>query len=90
MEIKIIEEKKNRIVFEVEGVSYSFYNALKGELHKDSKVKIATFSVKHPLISKPRMIVETDGADPRKALADGANKLKKQILKFSEEFKKEA
>lgn len=84
MEIKIIEEKKNRMVFQLSGVETGFCTLLKDELNKDSKIKIATFAVEHPLVSLPQFIIETDGTDPRKVLSDTAGKLKKQMDKLEE------
>ncbi len=89
MEINIIEEKKNRLVFDVKGITHTFSNVLKEELGDNNKVKTATYSVKHPLIGIPKFIIETDGADPRKILADAAQKLKKKFEKFEKDVKKE-
>lgn len=90
MEIKVIEEKKNTLVFEIEDESNSLCNVLKEELIKDSHVKIATYSIEHPLVGTPKMIVETDtSTSPKKALAGAVQRLKKQIDKFQTEFKKE-
>ena len=89
MQIKIIDEKKNRIEFEVDGVTHGFCNVLKEWLNKNENIKIASYRVKHPLISKPEFIVETDGADPRKTVISSAQKLKKELEKFEEEAKKE-
>lgn len=86
MEIKIIEEKGNRIEFEI-NENASFLNALKKELLNDDNVKIATYAVRHPLVGKPKMIVEAD--DPRKAINSAVNRLKKINEKFSDEIKKE-
>tara|TARA_Y100000310_G_C20452176_1_gene701296 strand:- start:270 stop:542 length:273 start_codon:yes stop_codon:yes gene_type:complete len=88
MEIKLIEEKKNRIVFELDA-SQGFCTVLKDELWNDSKVKTATYAVDHPLVSKPRMIVETNDADPKKALAEAAARVKKKTEKFGSDFAKE-
>ena len=88
MEIKIVEEKKNRIVFESDQ-SHGFFNLQKEELNNDSKVKVATYFVKHPLISKPRMIVETSSGEPKKILAEAANKIRKKVEKFEKDFIKE-
>jgi len=88
MEIKIIEEKKGKIMFEIDK-SHTFCNALKAELWNDSHVKSAGYSVKHPLISKPVIILETDGADTKKTLIAAAQRLKKTCEKFEEGFNKE-
>lgn len=89
MEINVIEEKKGKLVFELDGVSHGFCNLLKKELLNNKHIKVATYAVDHPLIGKPRFIIETDGADPRKVLADAAEKLKKQNIAFEKEFVKE-
>ena len=86
MEIKIVEEKGNRLEFEIDE-NVGFLNALKKELLNDDNVKVATYFIKHPLVGKPKMIVEAD--DPKKALVAAANRLKKINDKFAEEVKKE-
>ena len=69
MEINIVEDKKNKIVFEIDNLGHTFCNALKKELWNDSHVKVATYSIKHPLVSKPKIVVETDGSEsPKNAL----------------------
>lgn len=86
MKIIPIEDKKNRFVFEVEGIGHTFINILKDELWNDSHVKISTYSIRHPIISKPKIIVETDGNEsPRAALSSAISRLKK----INEKFKKE-
>lgn len=86
MEIKVVEEKGNRLEFEIDE-NVGFLNALKKELLNDNSVKVATYFVKHPLVGKPKMIVEAD--DPRKALNSAAGRLKKLSSKFAADVKKE-
>ncbi len=83
MEIKILEELKNKIKLEIEGENHTLVNALRKELWSDSHVTIAGYSVDHPLVGKPILIVETDGKeDPKKALNSAVERLKK----FNSEF----
>lgn len=89
MEFTILEDKKNKIIFEVNGIQQGILNALKTELYNDKHVKIATYSIRHPLVGKPKMILETDGADPREALKKAAERLKKVNDNFKKEFVKE-
>lgn len=89
MEINILEEKKDKIIFELKGANHTICNSLKNEMWNDSHVKVATYAVKHPLVNVPKMVVETDGANPRKVIADAAKRLKKSIEKFESEFSKE-
>ena len=87
MEIKIIDDKKNRLVVEAKDVDHTLCNALKNELWNDKHVKIATYSIRHPQISVPQMIVETDGEEsPRNALINAVERLHKTNAKFKKEF----
>jgi DNA-directed RNA polymerase subunit L len=87
MEIKVLDEKKGRIVFEIEGASHTLCNILKKELWNDRHIKTAGYTIRHPLIGKPEFVVETDGEEPRKVVASTCQRLKKEFEKFSEEFK---
>ena len=90
MEIKIIDNKKSRLVFEVKGADHTLCNVLKTELWNDKHVKIATYSIRHPQISLPQMIVETDGEEsPKNALINAVDRLHKTNAKFKKEFVKE-
>jgi len=90
MEIKILEDKKNKLVFEIDGMGHTFINVLKNELWLDNHVKVATYSIRHPITSKPKIILETDGDEsPRVALTSAISRLKKISDKLSNEIKKE-
>ena len=90
MEIKILDDKKNKIILEVKGADHTLCNVLKTELWNDKHVKIATYSIRHPQISVPQIIVETDGEEsPRNALINAVQKIHKTNEKFKKEFLKE-
>ncbi|MBL7055584.1 DNA-directed RNA polymerase subunit L [Candidatus Woesearchaeota archaeon] len=89
MEISVIEDKKSKLVFEVDGMGHTFMNVLKNELWQDKSVKISTYSARHPIISKPKLILETDGKDPREALKAAVSRLKKESEKFKKGIAKE-
>ena len=90
MEIKILDDKKNKLIVEVKGVDHSLCNILKSELWNDKHVKTATYSIRHPQISVPQIIVETDGdLSPRNALMNAVQRLHKTNEKFKREFLKE-
>ena len=87
MEIKILDDKKNKLIAEVKGADHTLCNALKTELWSDKHVKIATYSIRHPQISMPQMVVETDGEEsPRNALINAVERLHKINTKFKKEF----
>ena len=88
MELKILEEKKNKLVVELDGETHSFCNALKKELWNDKSVKSAGYNIEHPLVGIPKIVVETDGKDPKKALIDAAGRLAKSFDAVKSEFLK--
>lgn len=89
MELNVLEESKNKIIVEIKGQSHTICNALNRELWNDKSVKAAGYNVKHPVASSPVLIVETDGKNPRDALADAAKRLGKSSEKFIKSFDKE-
>ena len=87
MEIKTIEDKKNRFVFEIDGMGHTYINILKNELWNDGHVKVATYNIKHPQVSKPKFILETDGSEsPKAALSSAVSRLKKTSEKFKSQL----
>lgn len=90
MELKVIEQKKNSLAVEVAGEDHTFCNVLKKELWNDEHVKVASYNIKHPLVSQPQFIVETDGSvTPQAALLNAAKRIGKTAEKFKDEFTKE-
>lgn len=85
MEINILEESKNRIVFELKGEDHTFCNALKQELWADKDTKLASYKIDHPLVGVPEFILETK-ADPKKVLLNAAKNLQKELEKFKKAF----
>jgi len=89
MDLTILEDKKNRMVFELEGETHTFCNALKAELWNDKHVKVAGYNIAHPLKAIPQFIIETDGAEaPKKALIEAAKRLNKTADTFKSAFVK--
>jgi len=87
MELNVLENKKGRLVFEIEGMGHTFINLLKTELWNDSHVKAAAYNIKHSQISKPKFILETDGDESTKvALSSAISRLKKTSEKFKKEL----
>ena len=89
MKLKILEDKKNRMILEIKGETHTFCNALKKELWNDKHVKAAGYNISHPYVGTPKLVVETDGGEtPKKALTEAAKRLSKTADKFNAEFTK--
>ncbi len=86
MEIKILKEDKNRIEFEVIGEDHTLCNSIRNELWNNENIEISAYNIKHPLISNPVMLVETSKGDPRKALQESVERLKKQVKEIKSNF----
>jgi DNA-directed RNA polymerase subunit L len=89
MNISILEEKKNRIVFSVDGETHTIMAALRAELAGDDKVKAAGYHIEHPQKGRPTFVVETEGAEPKKIVTAALRKLAKASAKLAEEAQKE-
>ncbi len=90
MQIKILEEKGNRLVFEVDGASHTICNMLRHELNSDDDVKIAGYNVSHPYVGKPRFVIETkQSGNPRKAVQSAIKHLQKDLEDLSKKAAKE-
>ena len=90
MEIKVLEKKKTRLVFELKGADHTLCNAVKDELWNDPKVEAAGYNIDHPLTGVPKFVVETaSGTDPKDALDAAIKRLKKLNDKFATDAKKE-
>jgi len=87
MEIKIVEESKNRIVFDIVGEGHGFCSMLKDELWKDEDVKVAAYKIEHPLKGVPRFIVESK-SDVRKTIEKAVKRLKTKVERLKKEVKK--
>lgn len=86
MEIRVIEESKNKIVFELKGENHTFCNALKDMLLNEKEVSIASYKIEHPLIGEPEFIIETKGKEPKKVLEIAAKNLQKELASFRKAF----
>ena len=87
MEIKVLENSKTRLMFELKGKSHSFCNTLKDELWNDDSVKVSAYNIKHPLIGVPYFIVETNG---KKTASEAVQDAVKKLQKVAEKAKKSA
>jgi len=88
MEVKILEEKKNKLIFEIDGETNTIPNLLKETLWEDEHIKSAGYTQDHPLVEKVRFIVETDTSEePKKAVSKAVKKIIKELEKLDGEAK---
>jgi DNA-directed RNA polymerase subunit L len=89
MKLKFLENKKNKMIIEIQGETHTFCNALKKELWNDKHVKLAGYDIEHPFVGVPRLIIETDSSEsPKKALTEAAKRLEKKADSFKQAFSK--
>jgi DNA-directed RNA polymerase subunit L len=89
MEIEVLEKTNKKLIFHLKGADHTLCNPLKRELYADEDVKVASYTIDHPLVRIPKFIVETNGKKaPEKALVDAAKRLQKTNEKVLEAFKK--
>ncbi len=82
---KIIEESKNKIIFEID-LDIGLCHLVKEELYNDKDVSVASVKTEHPELGKPKFIVEAK--DPKKAIQNAIKRLQKKIDSFKKEAKK--
>ncbi len=88
MEFKVLDEEKNKLVFELVGENHTFCNLLKSELKKVKGVTLASYRIEHPLVGIPTFILETKGTEPRKALKEALKSVKKLAIDFQKQAAK--
>lgn len=85
MKITILEQKKNKLHFEVEA-DHTFCNVLKKELWNDKDLHVSGYYTEHIQVGHPRFIVETSDKDPMDSLRDAVKRLKKTNANFLDAF----
>jgi len=88
MEIKVLEDTKKKLIFELKGADHTFCNILKEELWNDKNMDAAGYSIDHPLVGIPRFVVEVTSGTPKDALNDAVTRLKKVNDKLNTELLK--
>ena len=88
MEIKVIENEKNRLHFEMIGETHTLANLITKELWNDSDVTISGYNLKHPQTGQVSLLIETTKKDPKKVLLETLATLKKKSTEFKTHFHK--
>ena len=87
MEIKVLEKEKGKIKIEVIGENHTLMNALRKELWNDKDTEVSGYKIEHSLVGNPILIVEHK-KDPKKALLDAVERLKKKNKDFKSKISK--
>ncbi|MBN1502066.1 DNA-directed RNA polymerase subunit L [Candidatus Woesearchaeota archaeon] len=89
MEITILEDKKNRLVFEIKDENHTLCNLLREELWNDKSVKVSAYNISHPLVMIPKFIIETDSKkNPKAALKAAIKRIKDKNADLKKQAKK--
>jgi DNA-directed RNA polymerase subunit L len=85
MEINIVKDEKNELEFKIDNPTVA--EIIRVYLNEDSSVKLAVWKKEH--YSKPLVFrVESEGKTAKKVLQDAIVKVKKDLDKYKEEFRK--
>ena len=90
MEIKVLENEKNRLRFELVGETHTLANFITKELWNDSDVTISGYNLHHPDTSNVTILIETAKKDPKKVLLDTIKEIQKKNKEFQSAFSKVA
>ena len=84
MKLKVLEDKKDGLVAEIEGERHTIPNLLRESLWDDESVDLAAYEKTHPTLGNPKIIVRAK--DPRKALLSAIKRSETATKEFIEEF----
>jgi len=84
MNIKVLEDKKEKLLLEFEDETETITNLLATQVWKEGGEAAAIRE--HPFIEKPRLIVM--GKNPKRALKKASVALEEQCDEFKEEFRR--
>jgi DNA-directed RNA polymerase subunit L len=82
MEFVVLEKKKQKMQVQLLGLDHTLCNLLVSELHEDKQVLNAAYAIDHPLVGKPKLILETADKDPQVVLADALKRCKKNLTEL--------
>lgn len=71
--VTILEESKSRLQAEVIGADHTVLNVVVQELWNDSTITVAAYTIDHPLVGKPKLVIE--GSNPKKSLKEACQRV---------------
>ena len=88
MDINVVEQKKNKFQATLVGADHTVCNAVTSEIWADKSVSAAAYTIDHPLVGKPKLLVETNGKDPIEVIGDACKRVKKMNAEVLKSFDK--
>jgi DNA-directed RNA polymerase subunit L len=88
--VKILEKKEKEVRIEVEGEDHTLLAPLTSKLLENEKVDIATYSIKHTLMSNPVLYVKVREGNPLEVVKSAAASLASEFEEFETLYKKAA
>ena len=83
MELKVLKEEKNILELEIKGEDHTLANLLRGELWNTDGVELASYNLKHPILS-----LNVNKGKPKKALEEALHSIKSKTKEFRSLLKK--
>ena len=78
MELQLVNKEKDLIEVKVLGETHTICNLLRDELWNVSDISFASYNLRHPLVGSPVIVVKTKKGDPKKALFEAIDSIKKK------------
>ncbi|HIH26094.1 DNA-directed RNA polymerase subunit L [Candidatus Woesearchaeota archaeon] len=88
MELKVLKEEKNILELEIKGEDHTLANLLRGELWNTDGVELASYNLKHPIVSSPILSLNVNKGKPKKALEEALHSIKSKTKEFRSLLKK--
>jgi DNA-directed RNA polymerase subunit L len=85
--IKILEKKEKEVRIELEGEDHTLLALLTSKLLENEKVDIASYNIKHTLMSNPVLYVKMKEEDPLEAVKSAAASLASDFEEFERKYK---
>ncbi|MQY54497.1 MAG: DNA-directed RNA polymerase subunit L [Methanosarcinales archaeon] len=85
--VKILEKKEKEVRIEIEGEDHTLLAPLTSKLLEDEKVDLATYNIKHTLMSNPVLYVKMKEGDPIEAVKSAAASLASDFEEFERKYK---
>ncbi len=88
MELKIKNNEKNFLEFNLIGERHTFANLLKSRLLKNSEVDFVSYKLNHPMDNEVEFVLRTKSKEPKKVLLEACEEVSTDLKEFREKIQK--